>query len=142
LGVGEALTGADEAMVQEMVRQWPFFESTLKMVEMVLAKSDAGVAARYDMILVDETIQRIGEDLRVKLEQTRHAVRSALDHEELLADNPTLARSIAVRNPYVDPLNMLQAVLLMRLRAVEDPTLHRALQVTINGIAAGMRNTG
>jgi phosphoenolpyruvate carboxylase len=69
-------------------------------------------------------------------------VLDALGRKELIEDTPVLRRSIAVRNPYVDPLNLLQAELLRRTRAGEDDLLHRALLVTMNGIAAGMRNTG
>ena len=91
---------------------------------------------------MERALRPIGEDLRARLVRTRQALLTLRGHSTLLVDNPVLARSIAVRNPYVDPLNLVQASLLARARAAEDPRLTRALMVTINGIAAGMRNTG
>lgn len=145
LGVGAALEeglSEDAAMLSEMDTQWPFFSTTLDLIEMVLAKADPEVAARYDDALVSEELRPIGEELRARLVRTRQAVLTLRDRGALLANNPVLARSIAVRNPYVDPLNLVQASLLARVRASEDPRLVRALMITINGIAAGMRNTG
>ncbi|MFT4975380.1 MAG: phosphoenolpyruvate carboxylase [Myxococcota bacterium] len=138
----EAFDRGDEALVQEMAQQWPFFRSTLEMIEMVLAKADAEVAARYDAHLVSAELQPVGEDLRARLLQTRGAILRALGRKELLENSPVIARSIALRNPYVDPLNRLQIALLARVREDPDPRLMRALLLTINGIAAGMRNTG
>lgn len=146
LGTAAALEAAFEDGelddVQQMAAQWPFFRSTLEMIEMVLAKADPDVAARYDALLVSEDLAAIGEDLRARLERTRVAVLAALSRDTLLEASPVIARSIAVRNPYVDPMNRLQAVLLSRVRQEPDPRLLRALMLTINGIAAGMRNTG
>ncbi|MEL6343719.1 MAG: phosphoenolpyruvate carboxylase [Myxococcota bacterium] len=147
LGVGAALEAAlrephEEHLLAEMVDQWSFWRSTLEMIEMVLAKAEPGVAARYDAALVDGTLAATGEELRTRLERTRAAVMKALKRERLLETNPDLSRSIAVRSPYVDPLNLVQAALLKRSRESNDPRLLRALMVTVHGIAAGMRNTG
>ena len=147
LGAGAALEAAlqdgEEPTLREMVAQWPFFSSTLEMMEMVLAKADPDIAARYDAVLVEGDLLRVGEELRARLLRAREAVGRTLGRERLLESNPVLARSIAVRNPYVDPLNLVQASLLRRVRAGEDdPRLQQALLITINGIAAGMRNTG
>ena len=145
LGVGAALEEGlsdDAAMLSEMDTEWPFFSTTLDLIEMVLAKADPEVAARYDDALVSEELRPIGEELRTRLVRTRQAVLALRSRGVLLAEHPVLARSIAVRNPYVDPLNLMQASLLARVRASEDPRLVRALMITINGIAAGMRNTG
>ena len=148
LGVGEALAWAREtqpALLAELVAGWPLVQSTLALVEMVLAKAETEVAARYEAVLVPAELQPLGAELRARLVRTREEVRQALGHAELLEDNPVLQRSIRVRNPYVDPLNVLQVELLRRLRAVEGPppaALVDALVVTVNGVAAGMRNTG
>jgi phosphoenolpyruvate carboxylase len=125
---------------------------------MVLAKADAGIAAHYDRHLVPPDLQGLGRALRVRLAQAVDAVRVVSGQRQLLENNPVLRRSIDVRNPYVDPINLLQVELLRRLSyarkiaAAVDPAdeetsadlvqLRRALLVTINGIAAGMRNTG
>ena len=147
LGVGEALAQAIEAGRQEdlraMYREWPFFRSTLDLIEMVLAKADERIAAQYDRALVPEELRGLGEELRARLTRTAEAVLRSTDHRELLEQNPVLRRSISVRNPYVDPINLVQVEVLRRLRGREkDERLHDALLLTINGIAAGMRNTG
>ena len=148
LGVADGLAWArerDPQMLDTMCRTWPFLRSTLALVEMVLAKAEPEVFAAYEHALVPPALQPLGAALRGRLAASRHAVPAALGHPELLADNPVLARSIAVRNPYVDPLNALQVEVLRRMRdAGEAPpqALVDALVVTVNGVAAGMRNTG
>ncbi len=146
LGVDEALAWAraeDAALLREMCRDWPFLRSTLALVEMVLAKADPVVHARYDEVLVPPELARLGTELRQRLVAAREAVGAALGRDGLLGDNPVLARSIRVRNPYVDPLNVLQAELLLRLRREgPSPALQDAFVVTVNGVAAGLRNTG
>jgi len=91
---------------------------------------------------VPDQLRPLGQDLRASLRRTVSAVLEAKGEARLLAGQPDLRRSIELRNPYVDPLNLLQAELLRRIRATEDPRLADALLVTVNGIAAGMRNTG
>ena len=148
LGVGEALAEArqqDAALLAEMARGWPLLQSTLALVEMVLAKAEPEVAASYEAALVPPALHPLGARLQAQFQRTRAEVMAALGHAELLADNPVLQRSIQVRNPYVDPLNSLQIELLKRVRAAgDDPpaALVDALVLTINGVAAGMRNTG
>jgi phosphoenolpyruvate carboxylase len=143
---GTALTDDDRAVFREMYRDWPFFRSTLDLMQMALAKADGGIAAHYDRHLVPDTLRDLGESLRARLNGAIAAVLDVTDHRALLDGNPVLRRSIDVRNPYVDPINLLQVELLRRLRAgppaPEVEGLHRALLVTINGVAAGMRNTG
>jgi phosphoenolpyruvate carboxylase len=141
LGIAEGLEGAD---LRAMARDWPFLRSTLEMVEMVLAKAEPGITARYEAVLVPEALRPLGAELRARLARTHAAVLDALGRRELLETQPILRHSIAVRNPYVDPLNLLQAEILRRLRAGEgdERALEHALLLTINGIAAGMRNTG
>jgi phosphoenolpyruvate carboxylase len=147
LGVGEALEeacaggGLDE--LRRMYREWPFFRTTLDLIAMVLAKADGGIAAHYDRQLVSSDLRDLGESLRRRLEHTTHHVLQVTGREQLLDDNPVLRRSINVRNPYVDPINLVQVELLRRLRrSAADDRLRHAFLITVNGVAAGMRNTG
>jgi phosphoenolpyruvate carboxylase len=148
LGIEDAIRETDRDICREMYRDFPFFRSTVELMEMTLAKADAGIAAHYDRHLVPEDQQDLGAMLRLRLQRAIAAVVEVTGHQQLLADNPVLRRSIDVRNPYVDPINLLQVELLRRLRAAPDANaeetvwLRRALLVTINGVAAGMRNTG
>jgi phosphoenolpyruvate carboxylase len=146
LGVEEALERSlargDGDLLRRMYREWPHFESFISLIEMALAKADARIAAEYDRQLVASSLQPLGEDLRVWLGRAAAGVRAVLGHEQLLETNPVLRRSIDVRNPYVDPLNLIQVALLRRLREQPDPRVHTALMITVNGVAAGMRNTG
>jgi phosphoenolpyruvate carboxylase len=146
LGAGEALTTlfeeGKEGALRTLARQWPFFRSVLDLLDMVLAKADADIAAYYDRVLVPDELRPLGQELRGKARRTMEAVLSTKGESKLLADQPDLARTIELRNPYVDPLNLLQAELLRRTRSDEDPRIADALLVTVNGIAAGMRNTG
>ena len=144
--LGDEVTEEDRAACREMYRAWPFFRSTLGLMEMALAKADADIAAHYDRYLVPAELQDLGAALRGRLTRAIASVLAVTGHAQLLEDNAVLRRSIDVRNPYVDPINLLQVELLRRLRssaaAEPDDSLRRALLVTINGIAAGMRNTG
>jgi phosphoenolpyruvate carboxylase len=148
LGTGEALASALERGEQELLREmyadWPFFRSTVDLIAMVLAESDARIAAEYDRRLVPEQLHDVGVDLRRRLAATTLAVLEATGKERLLTENVVLRRSIEVRNPYVYPINLVQIELLRRLRedGDADPQLSKAFMVTVNGIAAGMRNTG
>jgi phosphoenolpyruvate carboxylase len=146
LGTGEALTtlyeeGA-EGRVRELARDWPFFRSLLDLLEMVLAKADPDIAAYYDRVLVPDSLRPLGQELRASCRRTIAAILRAKGEHELLEDQAELRRGVELRNPYVDPLNVLQAELLRRARQTDDPRLWDALLVTVNGIAAGMRNTG
>jgi phosphoenolpyruvate carboxylase len=154
--LGGELTDEDRDVCRAMYREWPFFRSTIDLMEMALAKADAGIAAHYDRHLVAPELQDLGHALRDRLLQASVAVLEITGHSRLLEENPVLRRSIDVRNPYVDPINLLQVELLRRLRNQPAPhtagiddedvastdQLRRALLVTINGVAAGMRNTG
>lgn len=130
--------------LREMYCEWPYFRVLLDLMEMVLAKADPAIAAEYDRRLVTPALQPMGEELRRRLAAAIDRVLEATGHARLLEENRVLARSIAVRNPYVDPINLLQVELLSRLRseASPDERLWTAFAVTVNGIAAGMRNTG
>ncbi len=146
LGVGKALLTVMESNgtedLKEMTRRWPFFAATLDSIEMVIAKTDPNVVARYDVRLVPEHLHALGEALRKRFERTATAVLKVTGHETPLEHEPVTLRSISVRNPYTDPLNLLQIELLARVRAGETGIMEDALLVAINGIAAGMRNTG
>jgi phosphoenolpyruvate carboxylase len=147
LGIETALEAAiargqrDE--LREMYAQWPFFRSTLELIEMVLAKADARIAAEYDRRLVPPDLQPLGRELRSRLARAITAILDVTGHRELVEGNRVLRRSIDTRNPYVDPINLVQIELLKRLRQSPDaPELRHAFIITVNGIAAGMRNTG
>ena len=146
LGIGSALQAALDAnkedQLRDMQQNWPFFASTVDLIEMVLAKADPNVAAMYDRILVDEPLQKMGEDLREKYQNIVNAVLELTGHDYLLKHEPFVLQGIVVRNPYVDPLNILQVELLSRIRKGETGIVEDALIIAINGISAGMRNTG
>jgi phosphoenolpyruvate carboxylase len=147
LGLEEALERAiDRGEIDElraMYREWPHFRSALDLFAMVLAKADARIAAEYDRQLVPAPLQPLGEEFRQRLSRAVAAVLQVTGHQHLLEGNPVLRRSIDVRNPYVDPINLVQIEVVRRLRHGDhDPRLHDAFVVTVNGIAAGMRNTG
>ena len=147
LGVEDAIDCAiargEREMLSAMYHDWPHFQSAIGLIEMVLAKADGRIAAEYDRRLVPPDLQPLGADLRARLARAIRGVLDIAGHEELLASTPVIRRSIDVRNPYVDPLNLVQVELLRRVRQeVPDPRVHMALMVTVNGIAAGLRNTG
>ena len=147
LGIEDALERAfargEESLLRDMYSRWTHFRSVMDLFEMVLAKTDGRIASEYDRRLVPEELQPLGIELRQRLTRAIGAVLRVTGHRELLEGNPVLRRSIDVRNPYVDPINLVQIELIARLRAgQDDPRLHHAFKVTVNGISAGMRNTG
>lgn len=147
LGTGEALQSFIDsdrkAQLETMYRQWPFFSSTIDLVEMVLAKAAPHIAREYERRLVPSELLPIGEDVRGRLERTTEALLALTGRTSLLEENDVLSRSIEVRNPYVDPINLVQIEILRRLRETpDDQRLADAFFVTVNGVAAGMRNTG
>ena len=127
-----------------MAHDWPFAHATLRLIEVALAEAEPAIAEAYDRALVPAPLRPLGADLRSRLDLARRGVLEALDARTLLGDNPVLRRSIDVRNPYVDPINLVQIALLARLRGddIVSPQLWQAFLVTVNGIAAGMRNVG
>ncbi|MDB6096565.1 MAG: phosphoenolpyruvate carboxylase [Francisellaceae bacterium] len=143
----ERLTQVSKEQIQEMVENWPFFVSILNMTEMVLSKADIQIAKAYDERLVDKPLLELGKNLRELFIKTNNEILSVLNVKKLLSKEPSLARSIEVRKPYVTVLNVLQIELLARNRLNElnredMNILERTLMISINGIAAGMRNTG
>ncbi|HYC62049.1 MAG TPA: phosphoenolpyruvate carboxylase [Thermoanaerobaculia bacterium] len=141
LGFDDALRTGDAGVVATMMREWPFFQSTIELLEMVLAKTESRIAEYYERMLVPDELRDLGAILRARLADTIELVQRVTSHE-LLETNPVLRRSIQVRNPYVDPINVVQADVLRRYRESADECLRDAFVVTVNGIAAGMRNTG
>ncbi|KAL5723510.1 phosphoenolpyruvate carboxylase [Ranunculus cassubicifolius] len=147
LGVGAGLKSAFEKGYTEdlraMYKEWPFFQSTMDLIEMVLGKTDAPIAKHYDEVLVSENRGGLGDELRMELSNTVKHVLVVTGHEKPLENNRSLRRLIESRLPYLNPINMLQVEVLKRLRRDDDNSqLRDTLLVTINGIAAGMRNTG
>jgi phosphoenolpyruvate carboxylase len=132
------------ALLSEMHARWPFFKSVLSNMAMVLAKTDLAIASRYAELIDDADLRDAIFD-RIAAEHGRSIryLLSITGHASLLDDNPTLARSIRNRFPYLDPLNHLQVELLRRFRAGQsDERTQRAIHLTINGLAAGLRNSG
>ena len=140
------LAGSDErlALLREMHRDWPFFASALSNMEMVLAKADLAIASRYAALVGDEALRdTIFRRIRAEFEATVGALLRILGTERLLEGNPQLAGSIRYRFPYLDPLNHIQIELLRRYRGGDrDERSRRGIHLTINGIAAGLRNSG
>ena len=140
--VQEALDDDGLAELRAMAASWPFFQSTLSLLELALAKADERIAARYDALLTPPELVDVGEGLRARLKQMRSVLLQVLDQDELLEADPTLQRSLQLRRAYLDPINLIQAELLRRQREADDAELQDALLATVNGIAAGLKNTG
>jgi phosphoenolpyruvate carboxylase len=132
------------AFLQSMAKDWPFFQTLLANMDMVLVKSDIGIASRYMQLVEDvELRERIFGRLRSEWQMSIAALLTILDQDVLLERNPLLARSIRDRFPYIDPLNHVQLELLKRYRAGDaDERVVAGIHLTINGIAAGLRNSG
>lgn len=147
LGTGQALKHAQEEYpdtLQDMLVNWPFFESFMDLLEMVLGKADLQVSAHYESQLVDPAVRPLGERLRGDLAELGEIILKLKGQDNLLDHDPVLQSTLSVRKPYVDPLNFLQVELLKRERKAGSISadLERALKVTMTGISAGMRNTG
>ena len=153
-GVGHALAefvaGPEEnaatklEQLRTLFRSFPLFIDMLRNVEMALAKADFGIARLYASLVADEPLrERVFGMLEAEFERTRSMLLAVTGQQTLLERNPVLEHSIRLRNPYVDPLSLLQVELIRRKRTGEDsPELNRAITATINGISAGLRNTG
>ncbi|MCS4308335.1 phosphoenolpyruvate carboxylase [Rheinheimera pacifica] len=149
LGAGGALANAAKqdktALLDEMQQQWPFFATRMSMLEMVFLKADSEIAAYYDKVLVPDDLKHLGQSLRSQLADDRQLLLKLIHSDTLMAKESWIRESIMLRNTYVDPLHILQAELLHRVRHQPErvnPMISRALMVTIAGIAAGMRNSG
>ena len=138
------LSGRDLHVLKEMVADWPFFQTQLDMLEMVLSKADTDIAAEYDAVLVDPDLSDFAERFRERMNNLVAIVNKLKGQTALLEHAPEIRQSIDLRNPYTDPLQFLQIELLRRSRneASANEQVDKALLVTIAGIAASMRNTG
>ncbi|HYF41466.1 MAG TPA: phosphoenolpyruvate carboxylase [Ramlibacter sp.] len=132
------------ALLQKMYRQWPFFRALLSNMDMVLAKSDLALAGRYAGLVGDSRLRkRIFAAIEAEWHLTVEALQQITGEKQRLAGNPALQRSIRHRFPYIDPLHHLQVELVRRYRAGQaDDRVQRGIHISINGIAAGLRNTG
>jgi phosphoenolpyruvate carboxylase len=148
-GVGHAfsryLEGADALeLLQTMAKEFPLFIDLLRNVEMALGKVDLATARQYSLLVQDACLRdRVFDMMEAELHRTVYAVLAITRQKDLLEKNQVLARSIRLRNPYVDPMHLIQVDMLHRKRAGEDtPEVNRAIAATISGISAGLRNTG
>ncbi|NYF50391.1 phosphoenolpyruvate carboxylase [Tunturiibacter gelidoferens] len=137
------------AQLQTMARDFPLFLDIIRNVEMALAKADFGIARLYASLVEDEALRdRVFTILEAEFNLTHRMILEITKQKSLLETNPVLERSIRLRNPYVDPMSLIQVELMRRKRAAlakghpESPELDRAISATINGISAGLRNTG
>jgi len=132
------------ALLQKMYRQWPFFNTLLSNMDMVMAKSDLALASRYAELVGDARLRkRVFTAIEAEWHSTAHALAQITGDKHRLANNAALQRSIRHRFPYIDPLHHLQVELVRRYRAGKaDERVQRGIHISINGIAAGLRNTG
>jgi phosphoenolpyruvate carboxylase len=148
-GVGHALERftkrpANNELLREMLRDFPLFVTLIRSVELAMAKADFGIARHYAELVSNAAMRdRVFEMLRQEFERTQRLILAVKGQRELLENNPVLSRSVRLRNPYVDPLSLIQVDLLRRKRSgAADPSLDYAIGATMNGIAAGLHNTG
>ena len=131
-------------LLQKMYQNWPFFRTLLSNMDMAIAKSDIALASRYSELVADTRLRkRIFKSIETEWQKTIWALAAVTGEKNRLANNPALARSIRNRFPYIDPLHHLQVELIRRYREGEqDERVQRGIHIAINGIAAGLRNTG
>jgi phosphoenolpyruvate carboxylase len=149
-GLGSALAAIKEdTLLRAMYREWPLFNTMLNNAEMSLLKADMGIASLYvDLVPDKELGNEMFRAIRSEYDRTRDVVLSISGHANLLEAEPITQHAVQLRNPYVDPLNYIQVEMLRRIRALPDQegdeaqSIREVISITINGIAAGLRNTG
>jgi phosphoenolpyruvate carboxylase len=143
-GFGSAVAGADMGELQAMNRDWPFFRTLIQNMEMVMAKADMTVARRYAALVPDRALaDRVFAAILAEWDRTHAAVLAITGQEALLGGQPELDRLIRLRMPYVEPLNHVQIELIRRRRAGDDdPRVREGILLALNGVAAGLRNSG
>ena len=145
---GASGVAAQKAVLQSMFKQWPFFSTLLSNMDMVMAKSDLALASRYSELVPDKRLrQRMFGAIEAEWHLTAKALSTITGEKQRLVDNAALQRSMRHRFPYIDPLHHLQVELIRRFRAGKtaadrDEKVRRGIHLSINGIAAGLRNTG
>ncbi len=144
IGAGPEPEAERLEVLHDLYRRWPFFSTVLSNMAQVLAKSDLGLAARYAELVPDESVRRrVFDMIAEEHERTIVMHKRITGQDDLLADNPALARSVFNRFPYLEPLNHLQVELLARYRAGDDDELvRRGILLTMNGLASALRNSG
>ena len=143
-GFGSAVQGMDMAELQTMGREWPFFRTLIQNMEMIMAKADMTIARRYARLVPDANLgATIYGAIKDEWDRTREAVLTITGQADLLGGQPELDRLIRLRMPYVEPLNHVQIELIRRRRAGDnDPLVREGILLAINGVAAGLRNSG
>jgi phosphoenolpyruvate carboxylase len=154
-GLGSALEqfaakGPEQAdLLRTMYKEWMFFKATIDNAQLTLLKADMQIAFRYALLVSDETIRvRIFDNIAEEFSRTEHAILKITEQKTLLEREPVLAKSVQLRNPYIDPLNYIQVEMIRRLRELEDKTsaeadsLRAVIELTINGVSGGLKNTG
>ncbi|ORW33554.1 phosphoenolpyruvate carboxylase [Mycobacterium paraense] len=144
IAAGPESEGERVKILHELYERWPFFRSVLSNMAQVLAKSDLGLAAHYSELVADESLRhRVFDKIVDEHRRTIAMHKLITGHDDLLADNPALARSVFNRFPYLEPLNHLQVELLRRYRSGDDDELvQRGILLTMNGLASALRNSG
>ena len=154
-GLGSALEqfaaqGEEQAaLLRTMYNDWMFFKATIDNAQLTLLKADMQIAFRYALLVPDEAVRvRIFDNIAAEFSRTEHAILAITGQKSLLEREPVLAKSVQLRNPYIDPLNYIQVEMIRRLREMPDKTtpeaesLRAVIELTINGVSGGLKNTG
>ncbi|MBU6242958.1 MAG: phosphoenolpyruvate carboxylase, partial [Acidobacteria bacterium] len=148
-GVGSGLKAARESgretVMQQMLKDWHFFRTFISNVEMTIAKTDLVMARKYVEALVDPSLHHLLTTIETEFELTKREILMLTKKQEILGDQEILARTLQIRDTYLAPLHLLQISLLKKVRSgsqSQAQLIRRALLLTINGVAAGLRNTG
>ena len=139
----------EEALLRTMYKEWMFFRATIDNAQLTLLKADIQIAIHYAKLVSDDSIRvRMFDNIAAEFSRTEHAILAITEQKTLLEQEPVLAKSVQLRNPYIDPLNYIQVEMIGRLRRMEDKTSPEAqaisavIELTINGVSGGLKNTG